>query len=996
MEYNFVAVGAGSSISTSAEDPRDIHVSEDGLNWQTIKRNPGQIINSSSGEELPLYTISYANGYWFSVSSFNRPKTFWRSLDLINWFPCTTPSGGIVQPRIGAENTEVFYAFNKYWTSVGNIDGPYVSDDGLTWSIFDTGGIDTMAEAPGILAIANQNAFKFTNDGINFTGKGIPFTAGGSVGRTYLSYSTNGFFTALRSYDNINGEGLEAATTYDFGDTWTFTDITSIIFDVTYMPKHNSFSDGTLFWKGEKSDGTGVLVTTADGTTFNEVASPIPATEPTAYTSTIANGPLGNGPEVILISNAYGLAYGNSSIDQGNPWTLLDLGIDPDDDTTLIRHISNKYPTPVSLLSYIEVGANNPVYTVSQDSLIQATLRYEAPIETGQNNLTLYKVYKDYRYSKTGEAFPAMPKTDEGLPFYEDIYDPDDPNQTLFSTQPGVLPYRYEQVEPWGKIAIFINGQDVSFFRDAATIIEAISWQTLGNFEAASLYFPMISQYDKLAETTPTTSSGTGGGVLPDAIPWLTDKGGIEIKRIKPDDTLETIWLGTINGFDLDPSGIGMRITANGLLYEANHQLLPGQYVNPTVITPKDTGLLAAEILNSIDGQWSYAEPLETGISTIKTPSWEDALGFLRNLNAIGSPKIWIDTDYKPYVTGRPDLDPERKDNAFDIIAGQDGIDLSLQYDSTANPTVIYGTGRTTTGVEWRNVVYPASPSPGRDYPFDNPEQTIKKGMGPWDTLSFVAIGNLWLRLAEKGFLPQTQGFRLYFTDELEAAVKAAQEAYGFDITGEVDINLWSRLNDIADISEGAYIAPLYISPLVDPSSPSYDPSVRRVEQFIDFGSNLTAEDGKDVAEKIVLRDMIQYNSSGTPIYKQRKSVTGNITMTMDPVEYIDGEPVSRWDLKPGDSIRVIPHIFSSIQDDKHDAESGTRWEAGDSGGSVVLYIQKIEWSFTDTPKATLTVSTRDLEFSELDAAQARVKVSNAERAINQKAKKASGKTAGS
>lgn len=994
MAYKYAAVGFGYFFNDPS-DPRDIAVSEDGYTWTTIKRTAGQVV-FSNGEEIPFNTISHAEDLWFAMTE-QGGTYLWYSRNLLDWFP--TDVNSIDFPVAGVNQQErysnVYYFQGEYWLGAGAR-----SENGIDW----TGGYN-QGEYPvlGLGAIAYLAASKLFVQ--NDSGQSSNSLPGGFDGLG-LTYSPDGnFYTVVLDSTSVEPT---VATTYDLGQTWTTAQIPNWLGKRTHMV--GTLTGGQVVLATSYNDNNALvheLAVSSDGINWTVLPSPITSNNSFSLSegvtqSTIAHGLLN---DVIIISNDYGEVYGNSdTFLQGNPWTSLSLGFDPNNTDIRLRNLADTF-LPYTGDPYINVGANKPVYTVDQPQFIQATLRYEAPVQTAQNSLTLYKVAKDYRYDSDNQAFPAMPGTDEGLPFYQDIYDPDDPTQTLFSTEPGVLPYRYETVEEWGKVALFMNGEDVTFFRDAATVMEAISWQTFGNFEAASFYFPMISQYDKLAESTPTTTSGTGGGVLPNAIPWLTDDAYVEIKRIKPDNTLDTIWLGSVNGFDLDASGIGMRITAHGLLYEANHQLLPGDLIDPQIVAPRDTGLVAAEVLNSIGGRWSYAEPVATGISTVKRPDWDNALDFLRNLNSIGSPEIWIDTDYKPYVTGRPDLDPERKDNTFDIIAGQDGIEVSLQYDSTAPTTVIYGNGSLASGAKWRNVFFPSVPSQGAPdffqpdaYPFDFPEDKIKKGMANSDTASQAGVSVLIIKLRNKAFLPPSYAIRSYFDETVEEAVRTAQEFYGLDITGEVDPVLWSRLLDISDIWDGAFIRPLYTSPLIDPSSSSYDPTVRRVEQYIDFGSNIDRFDAADVAQKIIERDMVQYtidNVSPT-IYKQRKSVTGTITMTMDPIEYGDGQPTSRWDMKPGDSIRIIPHIFSSIQDNKHDDETNTRWEAGDSGGSLVLYIKRIDWSFDGTPTATLTVSTRNLEFNELDAAQARVRVSNAERAIDQKAKKASGKTAGS
>lgn len=993
MAFQFALASSGGTL-----DPKRIVISTDGATWTTITRSTSIVDNTLT--ELPFRSMYYAGSFWFATTLADvNGRINWYSINLYDWYPCIRTTGANITSTLN----DFSYHLDTYWALTGQ--DTWKSDDGINWERVPgvvSGPADKEGIAYGNLSVAvaadEGRYFTYTTDGINWTTEptGLGGTFGGS---SNIEYShTGGFYTVWRKTSTIAGDSVEVSTTYDFGVTWTNTTIPNwenTRYASGVMP------DGTVVITGFYDDPLGLgtniveLAYSTDGINWAIESSPTGSDE--IYYVNIAERPAS---DVILIANTFGETYGNSSIGQGNPWTLVDVKVDSGDTSTRINGIANSYPL-VSADPYIIVGADVPIYTVEQYTIIQATLRYEAPVQTGQDSLMLYRVSKDYRYAKTGEVFPAMPQTDEGRPYYDDIYDPDDPLQTTFSTQPGILPYRYEIVEPWGQIAVFINGVDVTFFREAATVIENISWQTFGNFEAASFFLPAITFYDKLAETIPTTASGTGGGILPNAIQWLTDDAPIEIKRIRPDSTLETIWLGVVNGLDLDPSGVGMRITAHGLLYEANHQLLPGDFTEPNIIVPRDTGLLAAEVLNSISGEWSYAEPITTGIETIKSPNWDNALDFLRNLNSFGSPEIWIDTDYKPYVNGRPDIPADRRASTFDLIAGQDGIEMSLQYDATASPTVIYGTGSKHSGVQWRNVVYPAISGQTPflyNYPFDTPEEKLSKGMSNTDTVTGFGVSALTLRLKAKGFISSQYFFTTYFDDTVETAVKTAQEYYGLDVTGELDGVLWSRLTDIADIFDGAYIAPLYTSPLIDPSDPSYDPSVRRVEQFIDFGANIDPDDAAVVAQQIVERDMIQYtvDAISPTIWKQRKSVTGTITLTMDPIEYVSGGDVSRWDLKPGDSIRIIPHIFAPIQDDTHDAEANTRWEAGDSGGSLLLYIKRIEWSFGDTPSAILTVSTRNLEYNELDAAQARVRVSNAERAIEQKAKKASGKTAGS
>jgi len=1022
--YRFVATpyAATGGAGVGNWDPRDIAVSNDGATWTALRRNTS--IVTTTGAELPFYRIKYANGIWFgalSTSSNVYNTSLFYSTNLLDWFPSFRNTGSGIGTGAGLLLDNLKYENGVYLTN--DEDNTWRSTGVTGWA--STRQVGTQSQIAlnsgnGIFGIAlfRGGTFNRSTNGTTWLSTGI--STGITTGGVDFGVSTSSAPVKEILYAGLPNAWLIVGTngvsvSYDAGNTWTpqnnfqglgLTGLTqdrihsAALFPGDYFVVGYTINIATGGGGGGSGPGPGgttpehKIAWSPDGVDWYVEDVPVqPLLMNTAKTLV--------GNNVILISDQSGNVpsgtWGNNSIGEGNPWTLTDLGTLTADPNNLNRlgDLDDNFPDPSQ--PFTTVGADAEGYTSSSSEVIVATLRYDAPVVTGQDNLTLYRVSKDYRYSKTGEVFPAMPQTDDGLPFYTNIFDPDFPG-TVFSTQPGTLPYRYEIVEEWGKIAVFINGVDVTFFREAPTIIESISWQTFGNFEAASFYFPMITQYDKLAESTPTTTSGTGGGILSNAISWLTDDATIEIKRIKPDDSLETIWLGSVNGLELDSDGSGMRVIANGLLYEANHQLLPGKYQDSVTITARDTGIIAAEVLNSIDGKWSYVEPVETGVTTIKSPDWDNALDFLRNLNSIGSPEIWIDTDYKAYVTGRP-MNSDRRYTTFDVIAGQDGIVLDVQYDSSASPTVIYGRGRQPSGTEWRNVVYPAAPVTffNTSFPLDFSDATLKNGMLNTDTVTRDGISTLWYILRDNGYLPVSVGFTRRFNDTMEAAVRRAQADYGLDVTGEVDTILWSRLIGIGDITDNAYIEPLYVSPLIDPSSPSYDPTVRRVEQYIDFGDNLYVDDAKQVAQRIIERDMIQYTVDAiTPkIWKQRKSVTGTVTMTMDPIETVlGGIDVSRWDLKPGDSIRIIPHIFAPIQDDKHDAETNTRWEAGDSGGSLLLYIKRIEWSFSGTPTATLEVSTRNLEYNELDAAQSRIKISNAEKTLDQKAKKGSGKTA--
>lgn len=752
------------------------------------------------------------------------------------------------------------------------------------------------------------------------------------------------------------------------------------------------------------------LAASTDGINWYEVTPP--STSETIYH--LQTG-LGVSSGIFMVAGTGGFVATTPSPLSANPtWTTRDIGFGSTDVDILIASfvVSNSGDT------YIDISAST-----SQQQETAAYLTYTPAVSTTADSLSLYRVSKDYRWETDGEIVPAMPQSDDGKPFYTDIYQPGGSSAGSFSTQPGILPYHSEVVEEWGKIGIFIDDTDITFYRDTPTVIESISWQEFGNYEALSLMIPSLTVYDKQALITPSTSSGTGGGILASAVPWLRENKVVKIVRLTPTDDLEIIWMGSISGIDLEDNGLGVRITANGLIYDASTQLLPPK-ISPTQIVARDAGVLAAEALNSLDTNLGYALPKSVGVNSIKTPDWSKPLDYIRGFQGIGAPPVWVDESGVPDVAGRS------QSNLYDLISGQEGLDISLDYDANAPVTVIYGRGKWFNGQEWRNLKY-QYPAPGTkwydldiydgtfyQYPFDDLTKTIKNGdkstdlppvrpiqfrynslgnyvglsseyavADPWESLG--ALVNL---LADAGYISTQDLFAfaeegLFYNDTIEQAVRDFQTDKSLDATGVVDYITWSYLIGVNDLSEGAYIEPLYVSPLIDPSSPSYDPTVKRVEQYIDFGENIDVAEARIIAEKIAMRDMIRYNTGTPAIYKQRKSVTGTLTLSICPPQD------SRWSIKPGDRVRLWSHIFSPIPADEHTQPTGTTFEGGGSAGSLLLYVKKIEWSLGDTPSVTLTVSSRDLEYSELEAAKNRAIVSAAERALNVSVKISSGQS---
>lgn len=1002
MSSKFISVGANGALSTSP----------DGVTWTTgaVTGATGPLNGTQPGE-----LAVYANGRYVILDNDLSPDNTFESLrysaDGTNWLStsavnpvsiCHTAGHFAYLSRQSINSRLYFYDSSMQRTgTTDNFDSGWAESYSTAagngvWYAF--GGFSTGGYMARVSDLDDKNRFGRINETILPTPIRL-FTAAYSSEDNRLV----GLGPSAPSTGGTNSFAIELAWSDDSGNNWNVNG--NSFFDWTNVYSLHATQDDFIAAGRAYIDPADPslgfenrLAASTDGINWYEVTPPT-----TSETIQHLQTGLGTSTGIFMVAGTGGFVATTPSPLDANPvWTTVDIGFGSID----VDYLFASFAVANSGDAFTDISAST-----SQKQQTAAYLTYTPAVSSTLNSLPLYRVSKDYRWETSGERVPAMPQSDDGRPFYTDIYEPGSSSTTAFSTDPGILPYHSELVEEWGKIGIFIDDTEITFYRDVATVIESISWQEFGNYEALSLMIPALTVYDKQALITPSTSSGTGGGVLSSAVPWLRENKVVKIVRLTPTDDLEVIWIGSINGIELQDNGLGVRITANGLIYDASTQLLTPK-ISPTQIVARDTGVLIAEALNSLQSNLGYAAPKSVGVNSIKTPDWSKPLDYIRGLQGIGSPPIWVDESGVPDVSGRGES------NRYDLISGQDGLDISLQYDGNAPVTVIYGKGKWFNGQEWRNLKY-KHPAPGTkwyendiydgtfyQYPFDDLNKSLKKGdkstdlppvrpnqfrtdsLGnyvglsskdatgdPWESLA--ALMNL---LASAGYLDlleiAAEGVDFY-NDTIEEAVKVYQEDQGLQVTGTLDYITWSYLIGVNDLSEGAYIEPLYISPLLDPSSPSYDPTVKRVEQFIDFGDNIDVYEAKIISEKIALRDMIRYNTSTPPVYKQRKSVTGTLTLSICPPQD------SRWSIKPGDRVRLWSHLLSPIPADAHTRPSGTTFDGGDSAGSLLVYVKKVEWSLDSTPSVTLTVSSRDLEYSELEAAKNRATVSAAEKAIN-------------
>jgi hypothetical protein len=478
--------------------------------------------------------------------------------------------------------------------------------------------------------------------------------------------------------------------------------------------------------------------------------------------------------------------------------------------------------------------------------------------------------------------------------------------------------------EPWGHLAVFINDKDVTYLRDVPTTIESMSWQRLGNYETASLVFPGISVFETF---------GTGD------LDWLNDHASVRITRIDSEGGQHTVWLGSVNAIVPTEDSLGIRITAHGPLYDANYRVATPPVRSTDANAIQDLGADIAKTLNAVRGKHSAVQAVTTGALAAVEPSWDKGLDYIKNLlsmavtDAGDTWTVWIDNTRHTTISKISDL-PGTK--TVTVVSGQDGVEESLTADPLTGITTIYGQGVTAAGAAWQNTQYPAATTTVPRYPLDDPDTTIGEGATDGLTASGDGITKLQERLNTLGYLTIVSG---NYNKATATSVSRFQKAKGLPVTGIINLTTWNRLFGKRNVAKGAWIAPLATLTHVEPRlydavgkdigpNPAFDPTARRLEEFIDFGNGISLAQAKRQAQAVLNRD------GGT-------HTEGTVALTVCPQE------TSRFDIMPGDHLVIKAH----------------------HGADLSLIIHHVEWNLSDVPTVTLTVSTRDMDVTELDAA---------------------------
>jgi hypothetical protein len=442
-----------------------------------------------------------------------------------------------------------------------------------------------------------------------------------------------------------------------------------------------------------------------------------------------------------------------------------------------------------------------------------------------------------------------------------------------------------------GVLHVVVSGRDVTYFRDAPTIVD--EWSAAEPFGDASaqVTFPQLTQVDV---------TGTGD------LTWLHPGAPVEIFLLDVDGT--TRHRRFAGHFISDETGNGSDDISNvwqaeGALFQADHVGNPV----PTILDPTDIGTLISKSLNSVvSRRYGSVAGVATTIPSRERGSADDSpIDYAQGL--LGT--AWTDDGSTQWtVAKRPNTHrqyllrlKDRTTVHWTVTAGAPGIETTLSRDLLSTVTAIYGHGIGPDGYAWAGWCYPRFlDDDAPPFPFANPDAIITVGMTDADTDSGDGVSTWQRRVNELNLTSDVKVDGTY-SDSDAAICFQIQADYGLLKDRIIGGQTWAATFAVGsgggDLT-GSYRRPLAIDPRVDPHlysasgaitgpNPAYDASIMRVDRPNEDFANATKAEATRSAKAELARDL-------------NPGWTGTITFTSDPHEG------SRFLIDEGQNIRLL------------------------------------------------------------------------------------------
>jgi hypothetical protein len=438
----------------------------------------------------------------------------------------------------------------------------------------------------------------------------------------------------------------------------------------------------------------------------------------------------------------------------------------------------------------------------------------------------------------------------------------------------------------WGRERVLVNGKDVTFLRGIYTIVESWSHASPFGFWRASLFFPQATGHEVL-----TTALGVA--VLKGA--------NVDLQLILPDGSIDPdpLWEGLVTETEAikTETSYGVRVTCQGYLYQADLQCQKprASFSNndPVAISTR-----VKQTFNQLIGRRYKPLTVDSGPSSATTRKRgslsQSALNFAAELLATSwgtSGVRWTVLDKAPGRRAhlvRVDNTTQHYTKSFGAI----GFAVSPDDDLTERPNVIFGSGITPKGGAWSNYFLP-------NY---HPDDTAVFPLGLGAT--FVAGGGTG-GFQDFSDAMRARGFNQFASQDTYLAsdtydVEAFQRQAGITDDGIVGRQTWDALfmpgSNVGSLGGGLYL-PLAWDPRVEPHlyngrgqvvgpNPDYDPTVLRVEKWVNYGDGVYKRD----ARKSARRELAALSDDGW---------TGTATFRTNP------EECHRFRMKGGRNLRI-------------------------------------------------------------------------------------------
>lgn len=465
-----------------------------------------------------------------------------------------------------------------------------------------------------------------------------------------------------------------------------------------------------------------------------------------------------------------------------------------------------------------------------------------------------------------------------------------------------------------GHWQIVVDGRDVTFFRGAPIALPSYSSVDPFGYEAATLAFPQIG-VDELGDLDLT---GGGEGDLH----WLRFGARVLIRRVG----------GAAAGVVFSGRLARVEVTDEAISAECVGGLVAALswIVNPVLVVRHDDRDCTDWILSVADypaNQLHISGP-QTGIVYRQRGSRDmTGLGFVTEVLAEAQTVGGVAWTVLPAPhLGSVEYRIQERDyttvNAV-VTRGAPGVSTSLADDIIDHPNRFYGAGVRPDGGRWNNLVAPnlgpklTPPFPGNLDVGDSGSDVV--------ALTRELVGN--------GLLENPSDV---YTDRVGEAVRDVRDAALMPAGTDVSETVWDVIfaGDIYSQSyRQSHYAPLVMDPAtaalarlpdgtVMGTNPDFDPSIARVEQFVNYGSDVE----KIRARRNARREYQRARGSG---------LAGTITLTTDPLDD-EGDPFHRTLIRAGQNIRLA-------------GRSGT--------GGPVLHIARVDTTFDDNGTATVTLA---------------------------------------